>query len=192
MNFLAHAYLSFHQPEILVGNMISDFVKGKQQYDYPIEIQKGIQLHRAIDAFTDAHPLTTSTKQYFVPAVGRYAGAFLDVAYDHFLACDILAFHNDQALSDFAIEVYATLNEYVYLLPDNFKKILPNMQQYNWLYNYQFNWGIEKSFKSIAKRASFLENESNSMALFNQHYLAISKSYESFFPALKQFVIDNS
>ncbi|MFY7899136.1 MAG: ACP phosphodiesterase, partial [Chitinophagaceae bacterium] len=32
MNFLAHAYLSFQQPSLLIGNMISDFVKGKKQY----------------------------------------------------------------------------------------------------------------------------------------------------------------
>ncbi len=36
MNYLAHAYLSFNDPEILVGNMISDFVKGKKKFDYPI------------------------------------------------------------------------------------------------------------------------------------------------------------
>ena len=58
MNFLAHAYLSFGQPEILVGNMISDFVKGKKKFDYPGGIQAGMQLHRAIDTFTDAHPAT--------------------------------------------------------------------------------------------------------------------------------------
>jgi acyl carrier protein phosphodiesterase len=30
MNYLAHAYLSFGEPDILAGNMISDFVKGKK------------------------------------------------------------------------------------------------------------------------------------------------------------------
>jgi len=30
MNYLAHAYLSFDHEEILVGNLISDFVKGKK------------------------------------------------------------------------------------------------------------------------------------------------------------------
>jgi acyl carrier protein phosphodiesterase len=35
MNYLAHAYLSFNDPEILVGNMISDFVKGKKKFDSP-------------------------------------------------------------------------------------------------------------------------------------------------------------
>ena len=30
MNYLAHAYLSFGDPDVLTGNMISDFVKGKK------------------------------------------------------------------------------------------------------------------------------------------------------------------
>ena len=54
MNYLAHAFLSFQQPDILVGNMISDFVKGKSKFTYTPGIQKGIMLHRAIDQFTDA------------------------------------------------------------------------------------------------------------------------------------------
>jgi hypothetical protein len=29
MNYLGHAYLSFNHQDILVGNMISDFIKGK-------------------------------------------------------------------------------------------------------------------------------------------------------------------
>jgi acyl carrier protein phosphodiesterase len=35
MNYLAHACLSFGRPDILVGNMISDHIKGKKQFDYP-------------------------------------------------------------------------------------------------------------------------------------------------------------
>ena len=49
MNYLAHAFLSFDDPELLVGNMISDFVKGKQKFGYPSGIQEGIALHRAIE-----------------------------------------------------------------------------------------------------------------------------------------------
>jgi len=42
MNFLAHAFLSFHHADILVGNMISDYVKGNQRFLFPVDIQKGI------------------------------------------------------------------------------------------------------------------------------------------------------
>ena len=62
MNYLAHAYLSFNEPEILVGNMISDFVKGKKKFDYSPGVQKGIALHRAIDNFTDYHTATKAAK----------------------------------------------------------------------------------------------------------------------------------
>ena len=65
MNYLAHAYLSFNHPGILAGNMINDYVKGKSQYDYPPIIQKGLQLHRFIDHFTDLHPSTAAAKIYF-------------------------------------------------------------------------------------------------------------------------------
>ena len=62
MNYLAHAYLSFNIPEILVGNLISDFVKGKRKLDYPPGIRTGITLHRAIDTFTDTHPAIRDVK----------------------------------------------------------------------------------------------------------------------------------
>lgn len=70
MNYLAHAYFSFGDPAILTGNMISDYVKGKKQFDYPIAIQKGIKLHRAIDQFTDDHATTKAIKQIFLPWLG--------------------------------------------------------------------------------------------------------------------------
>ena len=50
-----------------MGNMISDFVKGKKKFDYPPGIQKGIMLHRAIDTFTDTHEATKLAKEVFRP-----------------------------------------------------------------------------------------------------------------------------
>jgi hypothetical protein len=70
LNYLAHAYLSFNDSNLLLGNMISDYVKGKKKFDYPIKIQQGIHLHRLIDEFTDFHPITKEAKQFFkVPIV---------------------------------------------------------------------------------------------------------------------------
>ena len=68
--------------------MISDYVKGKTKFDYPVGIQKGIHLHRLIDEFTDAHPVTAKAKSFFRPQYRLYSGAFIDVVYDHFLALD--------------------------------------------------------------------------------------------------------
>ncbi|HEY2727831.1 MAG TPA: DUF479 domain-containing protein, partial [Parafilimonas sp.] len=119
MNYLAHAYLSFNEPEVLVGNMISDFIKGKKQFDFTGNIHKGIMLHRKIDAFTDEHETTKQAKLFFKPAVGLYAGAFVDVVYDHVLACDNNEF-KDEGLLNFSLSVYKTLSEYANVLPAKF------------------------------------------------------------------------
>src|SRR4051812_28673904 len=88
MNYLAHAYLSFNDPEILVGNMVSDFVKGKVKLSFSGKILTGINLHRAIDGFTDTHPATRKAMEFFRPSYRLYSGPIMDVLYDHFLAND--------------------------------------------------------------------------------------------------------
>ena len=123
MNYLAHAYLSFNQPGMVVGNIISDHIKGKKQYDYPLPIQKGIRLHRAIDTFTDSHEAVRQAKQYLKPAVGLYSGAFIDIAFDHFLALDTGCFPSTDALAVFAESTYQILDNHWEWLPETFKKI---------------------------------------------------------------------
>lgn len=190
MNYLAHAYLSFNIPDILVGNMISDYVKGKKQFDYPISIQKGIQLHRAIDTFTDAHAITKQAKQYLYPAVGTYSGAFIDVVYDHFLAIDTTQFATNKQLQEVATISYNILNNNYNFLPEKFARMLPYMQQQNWLYNYQFLWGIEKSFEGVTRRAKYLTSYGTAFELFEKHYVALQNCYAEFFPLLKAMVLE--
>ena len=123
MNYLAHAYLSFHVPAVLVGNLISDYIKGKKQFDYQPDIHKWIVLHRAIDAFTDEHEATAIAKDIFRPHYRLYSGAFVDVVYDHFLANDAQLFTESSLLS-FSQEVYDTLDQYVSFFPPPFRKVV--------------------------------------------------------------------
>src|SRR5215470_14886188 len=112
MNYLAHAYLSFNNEEILVGNLVSDFVKGNRKFDYKEGILKGITLHRAIDTFTDSHNSTKLAKDIFRPSYRLYSGAFVDVVYDHLLATDVNEF-NEQTLEEFSANVYKTVDRYI-------------------------------------------------------------------------------
>jgi acyl carrier protein phosphodiesterase len=186
MNYLAHGYLSFRNPGILVGNMISDFVKGKKQYDYPDIVQEGIRLHRAIDTFTDGHPATRSAKQYFKPAVGAYAGAFIDVVYDHFLALDTNEL-TEPGWKTLAAEVYQQLDDHQPLLPEKFARMLPYMRSQDWLYNYRFTSGIENSFNGLARRARYLAGHQDAFAAFTEHYDLLRVHYHEFFPDVKKF-----
>ena len=165
MNFLAHAVLSYGNTPILVGNMISDFVKGKKQFDFSKDIQRGIRLHRHIDAYTDSHPVTKQATALFKPVTGLYASVFIDIAYDHFLARDTQEF-KDNNLATFAADVYKKLYDNAHVLPERFLNILPFMSQQNWLFNYNSLQGIEKSFAGIARRARFLETSHPAFTCF--------------------------
>jgi acyl carrier protein phosphodiesterase len=187
MNYLAHAWLSFNHPQILVGNMISDFIKGKKQFDYPTIIHKGILLHRAIDSFTDSHEATQQLKLFFKPQYRLYAGAFADVVYDHFLATDEAEFLTDADLNRFATTTYQVLETNFTILPEAFQKMLPYMKEYNWLYNYRYKWGIEKSFAGLARRARYLPESAVAFELFNENYNAMRLIYQQFFPEIKRF-----
>ena len=153
MNFLAHAYLSFSDPQILAGNMISDFVKGKTKFSYPEKIQQGIMLHRAIDEFTDARPATAAAKLFFRPQYRLYSGAIVDVLYDHYLANDAAQF-SEQSLKEFSVEVYESLEQQALHLPQPFLYLLPYMKAQNWLYNYRHAEGIARSLSGLVRRAA--------------------------------------
>ncbi len=189
MNYLAHAWLSFKQPGILVGNMISDFVKGKKRFSFSERIQQGIMLHRSIDEFTDGHDVTKQAKQFFKPVVGLYAGAFVDVVYDHFLANDSNEFNNDSLL-DFSLSVYATLDNYTAILPEKFAGMLPYMKKDNWLFNYKTFYGIEQSLNGLTRRAKYLENNNAVFEAFQKNYKALQVCYNSFFPDVKKFAFN--
>lgn len=186
MNYLAHAYLSFQQPGILTGNLISDFIKGKKQFGYPDAIRKGIRLHRAIDSFTDRHPVTREAKKIFTASVGAYAGAFMDVVYDHFLALD----ENELTASGwkiFSATVYRELLSQKDLLPEDFARILPFMESQDWLYNYRFDHGIENSFSGLSRRAKYLTGKEAVFPVFKSHYADLDRYYKIFFPDVKNF-----
>lgn len=187
MNYLAHAYLSFNNPEILAGNMISDYIKGKKQFDYPLAVQKGIKLHRAIDNFTDTHAATQELKSFFRPEYRLYSGAFADVVYDHFLANDVQQFNTEKDLKEFATATYTLLEPFTDIFPPPFQEMFPYMKEYDWLYNYRHTWGIKKSFGGVVRRAAYLTESEIAFEIFNQHYAAMELCYNIFFPDLKKY-----
>ena len=188
MNYLAHAYLSFNRPEILVGNLISDFVKGKKKFDYSIGIQNGIALHREIDNFTDTHAATREAKEIFRPHYRLYSGAFVDVVYDHFLATDKNEF-TTESLLQFSENTYTLVTPFIDRLPEKFQQIFPYMREHNWLNNYQYNWAIERSLAGVVRRAAYISESGTAFLLFEEHYQHLQTCYNNFFPELKKFVM---
>jgi len=187
LNYLAHAYLSFNDPQILVGNIISDFVKGKKKFDYPAGIQQGIMLHRMIDTFTDEHEATKEAKEIFRPHYRLYSGAFIDVVYDHFLATDENEF-SASSLFDFSQQVYTGLDNYLQWLPGPFAAMFPYMKTQNWLFNYRTPQGIEKSMSGLVRRATYLTESDTAYQLFEKYYQPLQQCYRQFWKDAMPFV----
>jgi len=186
VNFLAHAYLSFGDPEVLTGNLISDFVKGKKKFDYSPRILGGIDLHRSIDEFTDTHPVTKEAAKRFKPAYGLYSSAFIDVAYDHFLAKQILK-GGEQKFREFSSNIYEQLERFEPVFPERFRSMFPSMKGHDWLFNYQYMWGIERSFQGVVYRAKYIDSSVAAMQVFTEYYEELSLAYDVFFPQLQEY-----
>src|SRR5215211_2447189 len=185
MNFLAHAWLSFGEKEILVGNMISDFVKGKAQYDFIPGIHKGIIHHRLIDDFTDTHVVVKKAKEVFRKDYRLYSSPIVDIVLDHFVAKDARLF--DTGLKVFTENVYQVLDDYVAHLPERFIPVFEYMKTENWLLGYQQKAGIEKSIRGLVRRASYLNDSATAIILFNKHYNELGGYCGDFIEDVKQF-----
>ncbi len=186
MNYLAHACLSFNDPDILVGNMISDFVKGKQQFSFSAEIRQGIILHREIDEFTDKHPVTHEAKKIFQADYRLYSAAFTDVAFDHFLATDESRF-SEASLKKFCDDTYHSLEKYSTVFPLRFAAMFPHMKKQNWLFNYRTESGIQRSFEGLVYRATYMHESETAFRLFQQYHGTLKNCFDRFYPDLENF-----
>ncbi|MCU7615304.1 ACP phosphodiesterase [Chryseobacterium sp. GMJ5] len=182
MNFLAHSFLTFSDGQI-VGQFLEDFIRNKERYNFPQDIQDGITLHRAIDTYTDAHPAIHEAKKVFSPLVRLYSGAFVDVSMDYFLAND-LSFHSLEGWKQHSQRVYRVLNEHQQFLPENFKRMLIKMEHDDWLYNYREDWGIKFSIQNVLNKAKYLDKGIPVFQAFLDHKDILQKCYDQFFPDL--------
>lgn len=183
MNFLAHMYLSQKPDELMLGNFIGDFVKGKKYEDYSPLVKKGILLHRSIDVFTDGHLLVKKSKKRLSSKYRHYSGVLIDVFYDHFLASQWGLYHQ-KSLSHFAAHCYKTIQKFGYILPDGAKYMLPYMIEGNWLVNYAKVAGIERTLIGLSKRSRFNNKLNEGTIELEKYYDDFREEFHQFFPEL--------
>lgn len=183
MNYLAHFYLSFDQPDVLIGQFLGDFVKGSRYKDYPDKIQQGILLHRFVDSTTDSSELTNPIRDLLRPYLGRYAGIALDIYFDHFLAVNWNTFHK-HPLEVFIQWAYQELSSESPLLNEEMKTILVYMKKFDWLGRYSEISGIEKTLLEMSRRMPINNTLITAPTVFRDMYPDIEKAFFGFFPQL--------
>ena len=186
MNFLAHIYLSGDNELITIGNFVADGVRGNKYRLYPKEIQIGIQLHRQIDTFTDAHPVFRQCTKRLHKGYGHYSGVIVDIFYDHFLAKNWESY-SDVPLEKYIANFYNSLSENIDLLPPRFKKLTPIMIEGNWLLSYATVEGIQLVLNGMNRRTKGRSQMNESTKELKEHYEAFEEEFTVFFKELKAF-----
>lgn len=187
MNFLAHLYLSQNNTNLIIGNFIADGIKGKDLQQFSSAIQEGIVLHRAIDTFTDAHPVFRKSKRRLNARYRHYDSVIIDIFYDYFLAKN---WHNYSAipLDIYTQGIYSILGKNESIFPENSKRFYDYMVEYNILYNYQYLEGIERVLKGMNNRTK----GKSQMDLAIEDLRILTKEFEEdftvFFKDIKEFV----
>jgi acyl carrier protein phosphodiesterase len=186
MNFLAHLYLAKPTAESRIGNMLGDFVTPDMDPQFSPEIQKGIAMHRAVDRFTDSHPIVRISQQRIDKRFRHLKGIMVDIFYDHFLAKNWQQY-SDVPLEEFAREVYTQFTEHYAILPPKMQRMMPIMIRGNWLVTYRELRGIRWVLKGMSGRLSSPNLLGEGIVELKKNYSELEADFFEFFEELRTF-----
>ena len=187
MNYLAHLYLAEDDDAALVGNLLGDFVKGRIDAKLDSPIYRGVKLHRAIDCFTDAHPIHRRSRRRISTKRRRCAGIIVDMAYDHFLARHWPRLR-ERPLEEFAQRVYEALYRHHAVLPPNLRRVLPHMVSEDWLTGYRELENVAAAIDRLALRLSRPTALLGAISEVRCVYRELESDFTHLLPALERFV----
>jgi len=189
MNWLAHTLLSKQHIDYQLGNVLADPLKGKPWPGASGQLKDGMQMHKAIDRFTDDHELLTVSKAR-LGEDGLLKGVVLDLLYDHFLSA---------AWSDYAV---LPLSEYLHRFnqqatavkanyPERAQTIVGRLATTNLLGQYRDMSGFAAALQRIdgrlSERLRARETASKYLSVVEREYMALQADFRVFFPQLIGF-----
>ncbi|MDP3556581.1 MAG: ACP phosphodiesterase [Bacteroidota bacterium] len=188
MNYLAHAFLSNNDDNLLIGNFIADHLRGNNFKNYPTEIINGIYLHRKIDSFTDNHLSFKASKRLFYGNYERYSGILIDIYFDYFLAKKFTKYSNT-SLKEFCEIVYTTYSNNQHYLPQSSSRFLEYVIKNNIYSAYSSLEGIEKVLFHLSHRIQHGVMLNESISIFKEHELALESNFDLLFnDAVNEFI----
>jgi acyl carrier protein phosphodiesterase len=189
MNFLAHLYLSGNDEQLMIGNFIADSVKGSSFKNYPEGIAKGILLHRAIDFYSDNHPVFLKSVERLRPNYKKYSGVIVDIFYDHFLAKNWKDY-SEKPLEKYADEVHYLMMKNILLIPERSLMFLKYAMRTNRLVSYATIEGIGETLSGMSRRTTFKSNMEFAVNDLQESYSEFEKEFREFFKDADKFVKD--
>lgn len=186
VNYLAHMYLAGDDADSVIGNFIADHVKGEEINKYTEGVISGIKMHRAVDEFTDNHPIVKLSIARLRPKFRKYSGVIVDMFYDHFLSANWELYCKTD-LDRFTAERFEILLSNSDIMPHRAQYLLPFMIKNNWLKMYGTIEGLDRALTGMSKRTSFISQLEHASSELKEHYGRFKDEFEEFWPQLIDF-----
>ena len=191
MNFLAHMFLAFKDPDLICGNFLGDFIDNKEMKLLTPGWQKGVKLHRKIDYFTDNHRHVKACTRLLHETQHKYAPVVLDVLFDYILyenwdKYSVITFR------DFEQQIYDILNSNIPQFPAKIVKTATLMVEQRFLCSYTSIEGLEYTFFRLRKRLKFRSNVHTAVDDMLKNKKAINQHFNAFFPEVIEMVAEFS
>lgn len=191
MNWLAHVFLSEPNVEFQLGNLLADVVRGTQREAMSADFIRGAACHKAIDAFTDAHPVVKRSRARIGSEHRRFSGVLVDVFYDYCLG-NSWERYSPIALDTYTAAFYGSVEARTGELPAVARTMLERIIRYDLLGSYARLDGVERALHRIS---SYLESRwhkqfdlDRGVRDLQTHEAAFAADFHEFFPALQAHV----
>lgn len=171
----------------MLANLFGDFVRGKDLTHYRPLTQQGIFLHRTIDSYIDNHPAVHTLLQRLYQPLPKVAGIAIDLYFDHLLAENWEEYHPIK-LADFVQEFYDSIDLSHPEYTPEFKFMIHKMMEKNWLYQYQFEYGLYKACQGVSRRISFENALKNGLDVFHTYKPDIRLAFDQYMSDAKIYL----
>lgn len=186
MNHLAHALLAGPEHGLRLGGLMGDFVRGAIDSSVPVDVRKGIALHRAIDSYTDQHPEVRSLKAAFEPPYRRYAGILIDIWFDHLLARDFSRW-SPTPLAQFSDGVTQLLRQHDDELPEALRRLSRYLHARHLPAAYAEREMISEVLSGVGSRLQRSNPLARGLLEISRLEDELAQTFEGFFPQLVEF-----
>lgn len=186
MNLLAHLHLSDGQPTaVAAGNLLADYLRRVGAEPVDDAFRRGLKFHRAIDAFTDAHPVVRNARGLVSPARRRLGGIIVDVAFDYVLSRAWRQYH-PEPLARFVHGRMDEICRYLYRAGSKLGPLADCARQQGWLLSYGTAHGLALTFQRVASRAPAAAGLRGAEQEILANEPAFAAAFADFYPALQQ------
>lgn len=189
MNWLAHILLSKRNINYQLGNLLADPFKGKLWPDASQAIHDGVEMHQAIDIFTDSHEQFIHCKTR-LGKKGYLKGVVLDLLFDHFLS------HHWDRYSDinlvtfidqFHQQAQRVMPTYP-IVQQNFVNKVIDAELLGSYYDFDgFIQALKRIDDRLSDRVKRKDTAMRYLPIVEQQYSILKEDFEQFFPQLIVF-----